>query len=59
MNENLAAGKADAILLKMIESQPGLTFTQIFSKEHLAKEAAVAIAAFRNTLVDELKKQEA
>lgn len=57
MTDSGAAGKADQYLLALIASQPNFWPTGSLSSPANAEHAAKNLAKFRQTLIEELKKQ--
>lgn len=57
MNELQAASKADAILLKLIESQSEIISKTMFNQAPDAEAVAEAVAAFRRRLIVRLMEQ--
>lgn len=57
MNENIAAGKADLVLTKILENHPEIFAKTTFNSVESAEEAAEAVAAFRRRLIVKLSEQ--
>lgn len=57
MNEAQAAGLANQHIEKILSHQTNVVSPHAFVDKETAQATAQALAAFRQTLIDELKKQ--
>ncbi|CAN5715075.1 hypothetical protein BH10PSE18_BH10PSE18_08060 [soil metagenome] len=57
MNENLAAGKADVIMIALITNQPGVFSGNTLQNPADAQALAKSLAAFRKQLIADLTTQ--